>query len=177
MATHEDIVQVIRSWVREVRQWTDAEAADLVIPVDRGSVKGLRPAVPFLTVDLALFGQQVGTDEKKYAADGDKYTRGTRRGRVNIQGFGLETSDWLEELAMWAELAPSPLTVNAYGEIVDISQIAGTNIEARYSRDFDIAYALINGPRKFNEATSVSGNIEHDPDDDSIVIDFDVDLS
>lgn len=144
MATaYETITQAVRAWARTVLGWTEAQAADLIVPVDRGPEKGRRPAVPFVTVDFALSGQQVGTDEKRNLADGTRVRRGTRRGRVNIQGFGLATSDWLEDLAMNADLATAPLTIHSYGEIVDISNIAGTHIEARYSRDFDVDYAVI----------------------------------
>jgi hypothetical protein len=143
LTAHETIVQAIRLWIRTVMEWTEAEAADLAVPVDRGPEKGRRPAIPFLTVDLALFGQQVGTDDRKWATGRDRITRGTRRGRVNIQGFGLATSDWLEALAMNTDLTLAPLTVNGYGEIIDISEIAGTHIEGRYSRDFDIGYAVL----------------------------------
>ena len=175
MTAYETITQAIRTWVRTVMGWTEEEAANLVVPVDRGPEKGRRPAIPFLTVDLALFGQQVGTDEKKWASDLSKKTRGTRRGRVNIQGYGLETSDWLEALTMNVDLTAAPLTVNGYGEIIDISVLAGTHIEARYSRDFDIGYAVLETrANDFTEATQVISDIEVDGDLD---ITLDVDLT
>lgn len=165
MTAYETITQAIRLWARTVLGLTEEQAADLIVPVDRGPEKGRRPSVPFLSIDLALFGQQVGTDEKKYATNLSVIKRGTRRGRVNIQGFGLATSDWLESLAMNVDMTASPLTVNGYGEIIDISSIADSHIEARYARDFDIGYAIQEErANAFSEMRRVVSEIEANGD-------------
>lgn len=143
--------------------WTDEEAADLAIPASRGPSKGLRPTPPFLMIRVDIFGQSIGTDETIYRQSGsyaNRYREGQRRGLVNIQGFGFEAADWLERLAMNIDKAPDPLSIVNTGEIVDISEIEGTTFQARFSRDFNVSYGLVDGPETAVEAEAVDADLD-----------------
>ncbi len=172
-SSYETVRNTVWDWIVGVRGWTESEAAYKAIPAQRGARKEERPDPPFLMIRVDVFGQTVGTDETKYVDDDGVKRRvrfGQRRGLVNIQAFGFEAADWLEELAMYIDEVPDPLSITSIGEILDISDIAGTTHEARFSRDFNIAYTVIDKPTLSEkgtvEAESVEGDLEHDPDPD-----------
>lgn len=166
MNIHETLIQSARQWVATVMGWTPDEAASKVVPADRGPVKGSRPDLPFLMLNIVSFGRIVGTDERANLAAGRR-VKGERRGTLSFIGYGGETSDWLEMLGLNIDLAPDPLSVVAISQINDVSIQTGTSIEYRFNRDFPIAYGVLTDPdpNGFTPATSVTGTVEDETGD------------
>lgn len=160
MATiRETLIQAAREWIKDVMGWDDATGATKVIPVERGASKGPRPPLPFLEVNVSVPGQIFGTDEAG-KADGTTRKQGDRFGVLALRGFGLETSDWLASLEMNPPGRTDIFAVIESGEIIDISELAGTNIEARFGRDFQIFFRIIESARPGGPAaTSVESTI------------------
>lgn len=166
MSVYETLIQSARQWVATVMGWTDEEAATKVVPADRGPVKGSRPDLPFLMLNIVGFGRIVGTDERAYLSSGRR-VKGERRGTLSFVGFGEETADWLTVLALNTDRAPDPLSVVEISQMNDVSVQLGTSIEYRFARDFPIAYGLLTDadPTGFTPATSVAGTVEDETGD------------
>lgn len=142
MSLYEDLVQHIRTWARLELGMTEAEAADKIIPAERGALKGSRPPLPFLEIAVQQVGRPIGTDEERVKTTGKK-RRGTREGSVRITGYGEETADWLEWLTGTDHSLTTPLSIVQMSPVFDISQLFETNLEYRFVKDFYLAYALV----------------------------------
>jgi len=78
----------IRDWLRAGSVVPGADILDKadVIPADD---KGVRPAIPYMTVKVTVLGTQVGTDEDLATVDGgvpQMKHRGERTATVSVQG-------------------------------------------------------------------------------------------
>lgn len=178
MATaRETIIQACREWIKTVIGWDDHCGAVRVIKAQKGPDKGPRPALPYLVVNLDVFGRTIGTDETVNKTSGStSHRKGDRSGVLNVQGFGLGSDDWLEMLALYIHKTETPLTVSSAGDIIDISEIAGSNIEARFSRDFDISYVVDDAVTGgFDPADTFITTVENE--DETLSIPLTVDLS
>lgn len=171
----EALIQATREWIRVVMGWTPQEAANLCIAAQRGGAKGPRRPVPFLVVDIVLLGRQIGKDEFEDGRDGDdnpvRRRKGERGAFIGIEGFGLETDSWIEYVMMHPHLAPSPLSPVIQGEILDLSELADTNIEARYRREFFSPYRIYTDPRPVDELETVITVVET-PDETEVIIEM-----
>jgi len=146
-----EILQAFRTWLKA---WSSATPLtdDQVIPADDN---GPRPALPYLTVKVILWGTQRGTPEVTLTWDDpnlNAQTRTQRTGTVNVQGFGPTAHEWLETAKDTLFLpdvvvlfGTAGLSVWEEEGIQDLSRAIDTGIEQRYSQDFRIAYGKVSG--------------------------------
>lgn len=136
--TREQLIQGFREWAKDGMGVDDAT----IIPAERGELKGRRPPLPYITVDVLLHDAEHGQVEKEYRSDATMARRGTRRGTVSLIGYGDGSSSMIEWLALHADTAPDPLTVVPIPGLNDISLEVEGVIEERYQRDFTVYYAV-----------------------------------
>jgi hypothetical protein len=151
MPTNRDAIgEAIRQWLISALPGTATEQ-NIIMADDEGR----RPTLPYMTVLVTLADLPSGTDERfQETAVGGEPTiraRGQRLGTVSIQGFGRDTSGWIEVATLRLEydsirdaLTAEGLTVTTLGGgVTDVSALIDTEIEARYQRDFEIGYAVL----------------------------------
>lgn len=186
MTTRETILQAVRSWFKTALGITDSQ----IIPADD---KGPRPALPYLTVKVITADIPVGTDEtiRELNPATDVPTvrgRGHRSGTVSVQGFGADSAGWMEVAALRLRydsiqrlLSDAGIAViNRGGGVSDISALVDTEIEARYVRDFEISYTVLDTDAEdLTEAARVEYDVtlkdqESDPDPLTVSIGIDI---
>lgn len=152
MTIQSDLLAAVRSWLKAAV--SPALADTQVIPADD---KGLRPALPYMTVKLTTLHQRQGEDEVgvEVVDEGEPGERvdlvvtGARRAVLQVRGFGEEPGDWLAaaELALSDPQVLIGLTalnvgVRSLGGLIDLAALIDTKIEARWSQDFELTYQL-----------------------------------
>ncbi len=171
MSAQEQVVQFVREWLK-AGATPGTPLTD--VQVKKQDVKGPRPALPYLAVKVLVADIEVGEDEDRYTDGGaglvNQHTVGHRRGTVSIQGYGKETAEWLarahrmlrDPLIMRTvlkdEATGEGISLVALGSgLVDLSAFLDTEIEPRYLREYDVAYAVsdIADPQSGPEATSI----------------------
>lgn len=182
MSLHEHIIQGTRRWLKLACSITDEQ-------VVVGDTDQVRPDKPYLTVKLIVEDTPVGQDEQLQKEDNDgvqrHVMRGARRATASVQGFGVETADWLtlayislENPLVRAQLDEDELSIRSMTGTNDISEKIGTEFEKRFSRDFEILYGIetTEGP-EVNEAQKLDlkGDFE-DPANPTDALEFDLDV-
>ncbi len=111
---------------------------------------------------------------------------GQRRASVSVQGFGSETSEWLERAAMRLQipsvqtaLDAAGLSVLTRGGITDVARLLDTEIEPRFLREFEVFYALRTDPASVTPleqvvTTVTLEDVEDDPDPYTVTIEDDL---
>ncbi len=189
MTTRDTIHQAVRSWFKTAVALTDEQ---IIVRDSDGGSKGVRPDLPYLTIKLILMDEAVGTDEDVEEIAGGSgaptiRTFGTRRGTLSIQGFGDDSSGWLEVAtlrlrreAVKAVLNAAGLTVITRGGVTDISSLVDTQIESRFLREFEISYAVVDtDPEELVEAIVVEVDMTFDKfegDPEALVTTITVDI-
>ena len=148
--TDEEVLQVVRGYVKAYSVTGTARTDKQVVVADD---KAPRPPKPYVTVKVMVFDTPDGFDEEiPYDLRGtpQQRQRGQRNGTVSIQGYGAETSGWLERLALQhmlpdgrATLETGKIFMEPLGGIINVSTLVGTEIEPRFSRDFAFTYEII----------------------------------
>jgi hypothetical protein len=117
-----------------------------------------RPALPYITIKVTVADIPVGMDEQLFGLDGPlpaglptTKNRGHRSGTVTVNGFGTDTSGWLEVFAL--RLGYDSIlrlfddagiaVINRGGGVTDISALVDTSIEPRFLREFEISYSVV----------------------------------
>ncbi len=148
--TREVILQAVRDWYKTAL--TPTVDDDQIIPANLPV--GDRPALPYLTVQVTTADIGVGTDAKVFEIDGGSgnptfRALGQRAGSVSVQGFGEDTSGWIEVATLRLEresvkaiLEAAGLTVLTIGGTTDLSALVDTSIEPRFLREYEIGYAV-----------------------------------
>jgi hypothetical protein len=122
--------------------WEDEEMGDWAIREERGSLKGPRPPLPFLTYEFMLVDMPNGMDEEVPLDDGYGITGG-RMATLVMTGYGTGAEELLTRLALAARPPlTDPLTIINLGPLLDISTLDETTIEPRYTKDFTVLYRL-----------------------------------
>lgn len=174
MSVSEAILQATRAWLKAATGLPDEK----VIPSDD---KGPRPALPYLTVKVIVSDVPVGHDEQRRGLDGSGnpvvHILGQRRATLSIQGFGAATSESLA-MANLKLLDPSTrdtlriagVSLRALGGLTDISRVVDTAFEARFLREYDVAYRISSAPVEQVPLSEVSAELvihdTADPEDD-----------
>lgn len=112
-----------------------------MILASRGATPGPFPMAPVLVFDLGTVGSPVGTAEWTYPT-GTADIIGRRSASLIITGYGSQTFDWIEELALRVEEAPPGVCISPTGDTVDVSALQETGIEQTYSREFVLYYTV-----------------------------------
>ncbi len=172
MSDREDILQGAREWLKTATGLDDEK----VIPAND---KGPRPALPYMTVKVTTHGLETGTDETSdflIAGDPFRSARGTRRGSISVQAFGLGSEGFLEEAHIELRLPPidaqlqaAGLTIFAITAVTDLAEQIDTEQEARYSQDFQVDYLTGSKPAATNPFSTAELDMtlevsESDPD-------------
>lgn len=134
-----------------------------VIPANDG---GVRPTLPYLTINVSVIGAQVGQDEDLPGTDGGGNPtmrhRGERRATVSVQGFGARTAGWLTSAvlrlradAIKAIVDTAGLSINGWTPLQKVSGLVDTSIEARFSQDFTVDYNITTAPEAQTEMVNV----------------------
>ncbi len=119
--------------------------------------KGMRPPIPYLTVNIQAADQNrhIRDEAVRDIAAGAPTVkqRGTRRAVAFVQGFGDLTHEWLSlaqatlpQPAIQAQLDLSGFSVLTNEPILDVSSLVDTEIEGRYARDFTLNYLVETDP-------------------------------
>ena len=149
---------VLESLQQGVIDWLKLAAGGLTdAQVIRSNQKGMRPPIPYLTVNIQTADQNRHIrDEAIRGEDGGAPTikqRGHRRAVAAIQGFGALTHEWLSlaqatlgQPAIQTQLDLSGFSVFTNEPILDISTLVDTEIEGRYARDFTLNYLVETDP-------------------------------
>lgn len=137
----EQLIGRIVDWFQFVFGWSDSEVGMKAMHEERGSAKGPRPPLPFLTYSFTILDLADGMEENVYRPTGYAVTGG-RTATLSIVGYGEGTDDWLARLGMSTQAAPEAITLENLSPILDISEFDETNIEARFAKDFTVFYRL-----------------------------------
>lgn len=149
MSVRDAITQAVRAWLKTSAALTDAQC----IVADRD---GPRPPLPYLTVKVLVSDDPVGMDEPIDGTVGDdavRYVVGERRATVSIQGFGEQTSEWLEQAhiglgrdAIKALLTSHGVTIVPMGGASNLSAFLNTGTQPRYLFEVEAYYRLTTPP-------------------------------
>lgn len=184
MSEREDILQAVRSWAK-ARADSSALTDSQVIPSDD---EGGRPALPYMTVLVAVSGIRIGRDETIYGVDGgDNPTyrvQGERKGSVTLHGFGSDSEEWLEALILAVHDPEAVADLHASGIVLgapvagvrDLPRMMNANREQHYVAEFPVTYRVV-GPTRTSpafdtppvELTEISST-----EPDSLPLDFSV---
>ena len=121
------------------------------IPADD---KGPRPSLPYITIKVTTAGIPVGTTEQLRGESGGLPTvkgRAHKRGLVLINGYGVDTSGWIEvfELRLVYDSIQRLFSdagiavIDRDGGTTDISALVDTQFEQRFLREFEISYSVV----------------------------------
>jgi hypothetical protein len=168
MSTHEDLLQASISWLKVGTQppggppLTDQQ---IIFARQTTDPPGERPAKPYLTVDLLLYDTPQGEDDEVpsvVGTDPSRIVRGLRAAQLSVQGFGLDTRDWLETAATRLRHDSIKvlhqtlgITVDTDGGVTDLSALLDTGFEDRFVREFAMLYMLESAEETMSEAATV----------------------
>lgn len=113
-----------------------------------------RPSLPYITIKVTTAGIPVGTTEQLRGESGGLPTvkgRAHKTGLVTINGYGVDTSGWIEvfELRLVYDSVIRLFSdagiaiIDRGGGTTDISALVDTQIEARFLREFEISYSVV----------------------------------
>lgn len=166
---NETILQAVRGWV----QLATGLPSDRVIPADDA---GVRPGLPYITVNLTTAGIGVGEDEEQFSgASGSLVSRvvGQRRATVTLNAYGRAGADLLEACqltlrtpAVRAHLDAQRITVEDAGATMDVSELVDTRREKRFVKEFFLAYAVAAPGEAIPHMERFAGEFELDADPD-----------
>ena len=85
----------------------------------------------------------------------------SRRGELELKGFGPETASWLTTLGMLAEFAGDKISLTALEPMRDAPVLVETSFEAQYIKEFLIQYrATVDIPAALTPTPATSIDIE-----------------
>ena len=182
MSEEEEILQIVRTWAKA---WAAASALtdDQVIPADDD---GGRPALPYMTVFVAVAGIVVGHDETVYGLDINDdptyYVQGERTGYVTIHVYG-DGRSWLEYLTHCVHDPEAVQTLHTAGLVIgkpsgikNVPRIRNANRERHYVAEFPISYRSV-GPTRTGVALTtppVEETVISSTESDTVPLDFTV---
>lgn len=144
MSVKEDILIGVRRWLLAATGLTGSRIRPSNDP-------GVRPELPYLTIDVSLHDVPDGVPEVIRSLDGSgnitEQVQAPYTGTVEIAAFGPGASDLLGQADNFlytstaqALLRTAGLSVHATGGIVSLSQRVDDLIEDRKQRDYYVAY-------------------------------------
>jgi hypothetical protein len=164
------------------------------IPADGSpfSDENPRPNLPYITIKVTTADIPVGVDERipktEAPAAATVKGRGHRSGTVSVNGFGADSAGWLEVFTLRLQYetsirrlqAAGIAVINRGGGVTDLSALVDTSIEARFLREFEISYSVVDTDAEaLVEAETIEVDLiledqENDPDPltSTIVIDL-----
>ena len=154
----------------EVRAWLIATNAAASVTVPEAGVifaneNGPRPPLPYVTLDVEVYDERVGYDERTVDSSTRTGTRGQRTGTLIVEGFGDGSGDWVERATSRLNtpeslnLLPS-VTIEPVGGMTDVSTALDTDTEFRFRRVFSIAYTRVNDVAELEQGVEL-GQVVH----------------
>lgn len=128
-----------------------ADSAVIIADQDFG-----RPALPYLTVRILTWDDEVGVDEDVVLDDGDDgatwEARGRRTSTVALNGYGDGSEAWLVRAHAMLR-APSVkllldtagINVREVGTLQNLSALLDQGTQTRWQRDLEVDYDLVAG--------------------------------
>jgi hypothetical protein len=162
----ESVLQGVRLFVKAATSLADGK-------VIVAGTKALRPAMPYLTVDVWLESRSVGSDELLTDLGGAggsarSKVRGHRRATASISAFGSEAADYLELVRMAAEdpAKRAVTTTSTYSVSIarvltprGVLSLRDTDHELSAVLDLEVAYRLETIPAAILEAEHVKMDV------------------
>lgn len=148
-----------------------------------------RPTPPYITYGWNSPATTTGVDAQgMYVEGGESVTRitGTREGTMDFEGYGEQTSDWLESLRLamadrqFIRRVAAAANVNLYpdSDVQDVTRLLQSSLERRYIMTIGVGYAVrLDRPVVDALTMNINLNIESPTHDDDLVLDEDIDLS
>lgn len=144
MSTEDAIYQAALDWLKAANGLADDE-------VIRSDQHAPRPELPYATVKVTTYDQQVGTDEQIRGENGSKSTvklRGLRRGQLSVQTFG-GVGGWIEQARQYLQLPPVRSALHQGGidfrpqsAIQEVGKVVDPSYEPRHQADFQVVYQV-----------------------------------
>lgn len=145
MTLTDDIHKGVRAWILAAT----GLPPESVLPADDN---GPRRALPYITMRLASQGNRVQWPELAQSIDADtgeilENVREELRDTLQLDAYGVGTDTLLKQCAQSlrltrtrVQLYDAKLALRPIGPINDLSATVDTEIEKRFSRDFDLTY-------------------------------------
>lgn len=147
MSVKEDLLQGVRTWLKDVSSLSDDE-----VIVER-EWNAERPDKPYLGVRLTTTGEPT-FDEIIEGDKNSEYSQkqhGGRRGVATVNGYGQQTAEWIEVAQNSLKLKPVKdvfqsigMTVKrSRGGLSDVTELVGPSFESRVTAEFDVRYRIV----------------------------------
>lgn len=160
MTVKSDIEQGVRDWLKAAGNPPTGGALgapltdNQVILADK---PGPRPTSAYLSVKVTVPAAVIGMqDERIDTLDGGTpqvSIRGARRATVSVNAFGETAIEWLAMAVLGLPLPPimaivdaAGLTIDTFGDPIDLSLVLDTAFEARVLHEFEVQYRLDGAP-------------------------------
>jgi len=170
VSVREQVLQGVRAFCRAAT----GLAQGSVIAASQGA---LRPAMPYLVVEVVTPGVQVGTDELLRDLGGTygsmrEWVRGHRRATVQVSGYGTDAPELLEQVRLSLESESVRGPVEALYSISlarvvtaqDLTALRQTDFEVAAMMDLEVTYRLDTAPVASPEAASIVLALTFDSD-------------
>lgn len=161
MSAREKVIQGVRAFCRAAT----GLGQGAVIVADQN---GLRPALPYLVIEVVTSGVQVGTDELMRDLGGTygamrEWVRGHRRATVQVSGYGTDAPELLEQVRLCLE-SPAvrdpvetlySISLARVVTVQDLTTLRQTAYEVAAMMDLEVTYRLDTVPVASPEAASI----------------------
>ena len=147
MAVLEPIIQALREWLFQTTKLDRLQ----IIPADED---GVRPELPYLTIDIVHLDDPGGTDELLGGTDTKgrpiAYGRGFRQGQITVNGYGPSSADLIMQASVQLThprilrlMCDRGFSLRPISPLLDLSELVSTKIEKRFAKDFSLQYLLV----------------------------------
>ena len=172
MTVRDDLLTAIRRWIQLSVGFSDIEAgfasaAGVEVKVILARQDAPRPAKPYLTLLLTSLDERIGEDHEVESLTGagapQRQSRGARRARLSVNGYGDEAEDWLREAGLGLRrndvgkaLFEAGLGILVATPVTDISAVVDSGFEGRFLAEYEILYGVASAAEELLAVETVS---------------------